>query len=61
MPQLPLVGHHDGPLRDAICWRWRKLRDLTGEFDKPEDSERSRRLTWCWDRTGQVSSRWATG
>lgn len=46
VPQLPMVGLR---LRLAVRRRWRKLRGLTGEFDRPEDSERSRHLTRCWD------------
>lgn len=39
-----------GP-QDAVRRRWRRLRGLTGEFDEPEDSDRSRALTAAWARS----------
>ena len=38
-------------MRQAIRWRWLKLRGLTGEFDLPEDSDRCRALAQAWERS----------
>lgn len=39
---LPAPGHE-------LRWRWRKLRGQTGDFDRPELSERAWALTETWE------------
>lgn len=53
MPLIRLPTSRLGEVRLAIELRWRKLRGRTGEFEVPENSDRSRQLSQTWE------ARWA--